>query len=343
MVNTPGTLLTSNAYTPSGYTAAATARAAYEAAQPKTPTLPKKYPLLAVVGDMVTASDSAERDQEEGTPHSARFASVADMIVQSNATYFLCLGDNVYEHGELAEYQSGYEHTFGRVKEKTLPIPGNHEYSGVNASTGADYFTYFGNLAGSPGAGYYAVQIANWRLYSLNSCTTAMWNSASPLRQWLAADLAAHPNSPKIAAWHHPRWTDGSTGAVTDDPNYDDVWQLMYTHGKFQMCLVGHDHNYQRWESIKSTGTSTNPVYDANGITQFVAGMGGNNFFDLDPPRPGYGTTNLDGGPGNTGRSTYGHDRAFGVLYLRLGPTSWDWMFKSIDGVVYDEGTRAIH
>lgn len=326
-------------YSTAAYNAAVAARAAYEAGQPATPSLDKSHPLLAVVGDMVSDPDAAHRDQEEGSPIASRFQDVSDMVVGSNCTYFCCLGDNVYEDGQLDNYDWAYRNTFGRVDKKTLPIPGNHEYQTPN---GVDYYTYFGTLAGAPGAGYYAVNIGGWRFYGLNSCTTAMWNSSSPLRVWFAADIAAYPDTPKISAWHHPRWTDGAAG-VTDFDSMDDVWQIMYADGTFQINIVGHDHNYQRWDTIKSNGPGSNPSTVADGITQFVVGCGGNNFFGLDPPRPGYGSTMLTGGPGYTNRSTYGFDRMFGVLYLRLGPTSWDWSFTGIDSVVYDSGTRAIH
>lgn len=340
MTNDPGTLLTDNAYTPQAYAAAVAARQAYEAGQPTTASLDKKYPLIACCGDMVSDPDAADhRDQLEGSHIAARFKAVSDLVADSNSTYFCCLGDNVYEDGQLSNYMYGYENTFGRMNAKCLPIPGNHEYQ---TPSGVDYYTYFGNLAGVPGRGYYAVNIANWRWYSMNSNAVSFVDAGSPQAQWFAADLAAHPDRPKVVAWHHPRWTDGAT-SVTDDNAYDHLWQLAYAAGGVQIALAGHDHNYQRWDTIKSNGTSANPVTVADGITQFVVGCGGHNFFNLNPGRPGYGGILVNGGPGNAGRSTYGHDRAFGVLFLRLGPSSWDWMFKSIDGTVYDSGTRAIH
>lgn len=338
MSETLGTLLAENAYTPSGAAAALAARAAYEAGQPATPSLAKKYPLLAVVGDMVSDPDAAHRDQEEGSPIASRFQDVSDLVVGSNATYFCCLGDNVYEDGQLSNYEWAYRNTFGRVDEKCLPIPGNHEYQ---TPGGADYYTYFGTLAGPPGRGYYAVNIANWRFYALNSNAASWAQPGSAQVTWFTADLAAHPDMPKIAAWHHPRWTDGAT-SVTDDSNYDHLWQLMYGAG-FQIALAGHDHNYQRWDNIRSQGPGLSPVTAADGITQFVVGCGGNNFFNLTPGRPGYDGILINGGPGDAGRSTYGIDRAFGVLFLRLGPSTWDWLFQSVDGTVYDQGTRAIH
>jgi 3',5'-cyclic AMP phosphodiesterase CpdA len=339
MSTTRGTLLSANAYTPAAATAARAARAAYESGQPATASLPKSAPLIAVVGDMVSDPDNANRDQEEGSAIASRFRSVADLIVGSHCTFFSCLGDNVYENGQLSEYNAGYADTFGRLDSKCLPVAGNHEYQ---TPGGADFFTYFGQRAGVAGQGWFATNVANWRFYVLNSNSVSLVAAGSPQLSWLATDLAAHPNRPKIVAWHHPRWTDGGT-SVSDDNAYDPLWQLLYTDGSTQIVLAGHDHNYQRWDTIRSAGTSTGPVTVSDGITQFVVGCGGNNFFTLVPPRPGLSGTNLNGGPGNTGRSTYGHDRAFGALFLRLGPASYDWLFRSVDGVDYDYGTRATH
>jgi hypothetical protein len=331
MVRSVGTLLGDHAYSDAGYTAAVAARAAYEAGQPATASLAKSYPLLAVVGDMVSDPDASHRDQEEGSPIAARFKDVSDLVVQSNCTYFSCLGDNVYEHGQLEEYLYAYDDTFGRVNAKCLPMPGNHEYQTENAS---GYYTYFGQQAGVYGRGYYAVNIANWRFYSLNSNSIGLVAEGSVQMEWLRADFAAHPGVPKIVAKHHPRWTDGSA-TVTDDPAYDYLWQQMYGND-VQIVLCGHDHNYQRWDTIRSAGPAANPVTDtAGGMTQYVVGCGGNNWFKLTPNRP-------TGGPGNPGRSTWGHDAAFGALFLRLGPDRWDWLFRSITGDDLDAGTRYI-
>lgn len=325
-------LLRANAFTQVGYDDAVAAREAYEAAQPATASLDKKYPLIACCGDMVSDPDSVDnRDQLEGSPIAARFQAVSDLVVDSGCTYFCCLGDNVYEDGQLSNYLYGYAATFGRVDAKCLPTPGNHEYQ---TPDGADYYTYFGTNAGVPGRGYYAVNIANWRWYSLNSNAASYVAAGSNQMLWFADDLAAHPGKPKVVVWHHPRWTDGGT-SVTDDNNYDHLWQLMYADTSVQIALAGHDHNYQRWDTVKSNGPSADPVTVSDGITQFVVGCGGHNFFNLVPPRN-------SGGPGNAGRSTYGHDRMFGVLFLRLGPDSWDWMFKGVDGAVHDSGTRAV-
>lgn len=342
-------------YTSSGQvTAALAARATYEAAQPATLSLPKSCPLLAVVGDMVNEPDNVFRDNEEGTPIATRHLDVSNMVVDSNCTWFCCLGDNVYLHGELANYQTSYDVSFGRVKAKTLPMAGNHEYDTTNA---AGYFTYFGNRAGvvngSGAGGYYALNIANWRYYVCNAMTSTAQGSAQAT--WLAQDLAANSTRPAIVGWHHPRWTDGKLG-VTHYSGVDYLWQIMYAAGNVQIALAGHDHNYQRWETIKTTtpagnytgidgsGNTYMPTTVADGITQFVVGCGGNNFFQLDPGRPG---TTLPlgpvGGPGYAGRSTYGIDNQFGVLFLRLGPASWDFMFKSVDGVIWDQGTRSTH
>jgi hypothetical protein len=340
-------------------TAARAARATYEAGQPATASLPKSCPLLAVVGDMVNEPDNKYRDAEEGTPVISRHLDVSNLVVSSNCTWFCNLGDNVYLHGELANFQTCYEVSFGRVKAKTLPMPGNHEYDATTNASG--YFTYFGNRAGlvnaSGAGGYYAVNIANWRYYVINAMTSTAQGGAQA--SWLEADLAKAkaetPPRPAIVGWHHPRWTDGLQGVV-NYPGVDYLWQIMYAAGNVQIALAGHDHNYQRWDTIKTTtpagnytglqgnGTDYPPTTVADGITQFIVGCGGNNFFQLSPGRPG---TILPlgpvGGAGPAGGSTWGIDNQFGVLFLRLGPASWDFMFKSVDGVIWDQGTRTTH
>jgi hypothetical protein len=76
------------------------------------------------------------------------------------------LGDNQYETGSLADFQSSYDPTWGRVKGITHPVPGNHEYL---TSGAAGYFSYFGAAAGDPTKGYYSFDLGSWHIIALNS------------------------------------------------------------------------------------------------------------------------------------------------------------------------------
>ncbi len=50
----------------------------------------------------------------------------------------LTLGDNAYNSGTLAEFETCFGPSWGRAKARTRPAAGNHEYRTLNA---ADYFT----------------------------------------------------------------------------------------------------------------------------------------------------------------------------------------------------------
>lgn len=94
---------------------------------------------------------------------------------------------------------------------------------------GRGFYSYAGMRAGPPMRGYHAQDIGRWRWYFLNSTSGSVAAAGSAQLKWLASDLEAHPNRPIIASWHHPRWTDGSSGSVADDNNYDPLVQLLRT------------------------------------------------------------------------------------------------------------------
>ena len=74
----------------------------------------------------------------------------ADLVTAFNPTAVFALGDTQYENGELANFQTYYNASWGAFKAKTRPIPGNHEYQ---TSGAAGYYTYFGAAAGDPSKG----------------------------------------------------------------------------------------------------------------------------------------------------------------------------------------------
>jgi hypothetical protein len=78
----------------------------------------------------------------------------------------LALGDVVYEDGNAREFARCYDPSWGRHRDRTRPVPGNHEYQTEGA---AGYFDYFGAAAGTPGAGWYSFDLGDWHLIGLNS------------------------------------------------------------------------------------------------------------------------------------------------------------------------------
>jgi 3',5'-cyclic AMP phosphodiesterase CpdA len=240
---------------------------------------------------------------------------VSDILVSTpGITDFLGLGDLQYENGELANYQSVYDPSYGRIKAKTHPAPGNHEYGTAGA---AGYYQYFGAAAGDAAKGYYSFDIGTtWHVVALNSnCGTVSCAAGSAQEQWLRADLAASARPCTIAFWHHPRFSSGSTHG--DTPSVAPLWDALAQDGA-EVVLSGHEHVYERFAPQSPTGAP-----DANGVREFVVGTGGKS-------RYGFGTVKAN---------SAARVQSFGVLELTLGSDSYTWQFVNDAGSVLDTGT----
>jgi hypothetical protein len=86
--------------------------------------------------------------------------------------------------------------------------------------------------------------------------------------------------------------------------------------------LNGHLHNYSRFAPQDAAGH----IDATRGVRQFIVGTGGRSLFSLD------GTHNVE-------KTT----KAYGLLKLRLHPTSYTWQFVNTAGTVLDSGTADCH
>lgn len=222
------------------------------------------------------------------------------------------LGDNAYSSGTAEQFAECYHPSWGRHRERTRPVPGNHDYGTPGA---APYFDYFGENAGEPGKGYYSYDLGDWHVIALNSEIDI--EAGSEQLAWLAADLAANPATCTVAYWHHPRFSSGSHGS---DSDLRDLWRMLDEAG-VDLALTGHDHDYERFAPQDADGNA-----DPDGIRQFVVGTGG---ADLRP---------FDGVEPNSERRI---DGTAGVLKLELYEDSYRWTFIATDGTVRDEGEGA--
>ena len=281
-----------------------------------TPTVPPTPSpggiVIAAVGDMVCAPTSAV------TSTTCRQLAVSSLINgDPSVQAFLALGDLQYPAGELANFQTAYEASYGRFKAKTKPAPGNHEYDTTNA---AGYYAYFGSLAGDPTKGYYSADIGtSWHVVSLNSnCTFVSCAVGSAQEQWLRADLLASTRPCTIAYWHHPRFVSSSRG---DNANTDPLWRAVADDGA-ELVLAGHEHVYERFATLNRNGAA-----DANGVRSLVVGTGGASM----------------GSFGTTHANSLLRLRTFGVLKLTLLASSYSWQMIAENGSVLDSGTGTCH
>src|SRR5215203_4457178 len=120
----------------------------------------------------------------------------------------LALGDEAYPTGTKANFEECYGPSWGRFKERTKPVPGNHEYYTEGARA---YFEYFGEAAGDPEGGYYSFELGSWHVVALNSnCEEGRCGPGSRQRRWLKEDLAASEEARcTLAYMHHPRFSSG--------------------------------------------------------------------------------------------------------------------------------------
>jgi hypothetical protein len=262
-------------------------------------------PTIAAAGDI--ACDSATPGAT--TCHQA---ATADLLAAGNFTAVLGLGDHQYPSGALADFNAYYDPTWGRVKAKTYPAPGNHEYQ---TSGAAGYFSYFGDRAGPSGRGYYSFDVGSWHLISLNSEISTAAGSAQ--ETWLQADLADSSQRCMLAYWHKPLFSSGPHG---NDPSVKPLWDALYAAGA-EVVLAGHDHDYERFAPQTPSGSA-----DATrGIREFVVGTGGKEHYSISSTKPNSQVHNTD---------------TFGVLRLTLHPDSYDWKFLPEAGKTFtDSGT----
>ena len=209
---------------------------------------------------VLAAGDIAECGHiKASNTHAASTATlVAAYLARDPLARVLALGDLVYPSGTAHDFSACYQPTWGRFKARTLPAPGNHEYS---TSGARGYFDYFGALAGP---GYYAVSLGSWRVISLDSNTSGAAMAAQ--LAWLKRELATHPTRCTLAYWHHPMYSSGGHGNLE---RMRAAWELLQQGGA-DIVLSGHDHDYERFAPQDAHGRP-----DANGIRQFVVGTGG--------------------------------------------------------------------
>src|SRR6476646_109800 len=125
-----------------------------------TTTVPPGGVVIAAAGDLTCPPGLA------ATATSCRQLGLSNLVANDpSIQHFLALGDLQYENGELANFQSAYTPSYGRVKAKTKPAPGNHEYHTSGAS---GYYGYFGAAAGDPAKGYYSFNVGtDWHVVML--------------------------------------------------------------------------------------------------------------------------------------------------------------------------------
>ncbi len=314
-------IATAPAETPSAtpITATPISTAPPQATQPPANGSGESVSIIAA-GDIACQPDHEHFNEGEGATRACRQKHTADIVTAENPDAVLVLGDLQYDGGSLSDFKASYDLSWGKFKDKTLPIPGNHEYG---TSKAAGYFDYFGSRAGDRDKGYYSSDQGAWQLVALNSNCSKIGGCGPDSAQykWLKQTLEAGTTMCEVAMIHHPRWSSGNHG---DNSEVQPLYDLLYQHG-VDVVLSGHDHHYERFAPQDASGKRD----DAKGMRQFISGAGGKNLYSLDSAKSNSEVREAD---------------TFGVLKMDLNDGNYEWKFLPEAGKTFtDAGKGSCH
>ena len=238
-------------------------------------------------------------------------APTARLVRSLHPDVALTLGDNQYSEGTLAEYLATYDHAWGRFKNITSPVAGNHEWKTPNAEGFLDYF--------HRSKYWYSFSVGRWRLYALDgTCSdNGGCGVGDPQYAWLKQKLASRTDRCILAYWHQPRFSSGITHG--SESSVAPLWDLLFNAGA-DLILNGHEHNYERFAAQDPDGR---PV--SGGIVEIVAGTGGN----------GEGSYPF----GDPIANSLVRLNGLGVVELRLWRHGWTERFFRPTGEVVDQAS----
>src|SRR5882672_4431563 len=157
---------------------------------------------------LIGAGDIADCSDLAGAEATAK-------LLEANPGTVMALGDLAYPNGTPDDFKC-YHKTWGRVKDRTRPAVGNHEFHSTGASY---YFQYFGAAAGDPKTGYYSYDLGAWHIVVLNSECQQVGGceaGSSPVK-WLWAGPARSRVGCSVAYFHKPRISSGLNHGSSPD------------------------------------------------------------------------------------------------------------------------------
>lgn len=244
----------------------------------------------------------------------------AALLARTPGTVF-AVGDLAYETGSAEEFRDCYAPTWGALRARTRPAPGNHDWMTENL---AGYRGYWGpaavNAAGDP---WYSFEIGAWHAVVLDSDCAKVGGCVAGSREdaWLEQDLERSHARCTVALFHHPLFT---STAEPGDPDVFPIWDRLY-HAGVDVVVNGHYHDYERFAPQDPTGRRD----DARGIREFIVGTGGGPLREFGPDVAENSETRIEG--------------VYGVLALTLRSDAYAWRFLAVDGSVRDQGSGTCH
>jgi len=231
-------------------------------------------------------------------------------------------GDLAYPNGRAVDFKNCLEPWYGikEIKDRTRPVPGNHEYDQLGA---LPFFDFYGSLAGPRGLGYYEYYVGSVFVLALNSNRAPMgssqWNAQL---DWMKAIISANPAKCQIAYFHHPLFSAGKYGGNNQSVVFEEI---LYSAG-FDIIINGHDHIYNRRAPQLPNGN----IDIVNGTRHFIVGTGGGGLYKCEQEQVA---------------SERCLDLYHGILDVKVywGSNRYTWQFVDTENIVRDSGEGQCH
>ncbi len=190
---------------------------------------------------------------------------------------WLMLGDNAYDNGTDADYQSMVFDIYPDMLKNSVvwPTLGNHDTGQETAFV--DTYPYFSIFtlpkaaeAGGAASGsehYYSFDYGNIHFICLDSMT-ADRSPTGAMAAWLQSDLASTSELWIIAFWHHTPYTKTSHDSDTDTTLIEmreNILPILEAGGA-DLVLTGHSHIYERSKLID--GFTATPTLASSGTVK---------------------------------------------------------------------------
>ncbi|SHH67224.1 DNRLRE domain-containing protein [Massilia sp. CF038] len=202
--------------------------------------------------------------------------------------FWLMLGDNAYNSGTDAEYQTNMFNVYPEMMRQSplWATIGNHDGTSADSATQSgpyyDIHTFPKNAeAGGVASGteaYYSFNYGNIHVIVLDSNETSRATNGA-MMNWMKADLANVTATWLIAIWHHPPYTKGSHNSDTETNLIEmrkNFLPILENYG-VDLVLTGHSHSYERSKFIDGhygVSSTYSSSFEVNGGSGRVDGTG---------------------------------------------------------------------
>lgn len=233
-------------------------------------------------------------------------AEVAELVRSLDGTIVMP-GDLANREGTQQQFDDCFLPLYGSELDRIYATPGDNDY---NTPGAAPYFETMPGLPGEAGKGWYAVEIGDWQLISLNSNCDAVGGCrvGSEQYQWLDDLLKQGQFDCRIVMWHEPRFT--SAANYSGIPRLGDFYGRLHGAGA-DIVLVGHSHHYERLGPLAPSGDP-----EPGGMMNFTLGIGGSFFTEFGEARAG---------------SQVRSNEHRGLVRFTLGDGGYDWEFVNVE------------